>query len=87
MEADSNGLFVYNVSSTSKLIVKLVIDPDFLEEGNDKELRMIRCRLKKVLKPEHNLSKLFLCLFLQDQFNMDKSKLNWGLMSGIYPVA
>ena len=23
---------------------------------------------------------------LQDQFNMDKSKLNWGLMSGIYPA-
>ena len=23
---------------------------------------------------------------LQDQFNMDKSKLNWGLMSGIYPT-
>ena len=63
-----------------------LIDPDFLEEGHDKELRMIRRGLTKVLKPEHNLSKLFLCLFLQDQFNMNKSKLNWGLMSGIYPA-
>ena len=25
-------------------------------------------------------------VILQDQFKMDKSKLNWGLMSGIYPV-
>ena len=38
------------------------IDPDFLEEGNTKELRMIRCRLTRIFNPEHNLSNLFLCL-------------------------
>ena len=31
--------------------------------------------------------KFVLVFVLQDQFNMDKSKLNWGLMSGIYPAA
>ena len=56
--------------------MKLVIDLDFLEEGNDKELMMIRCRFTRILNPEHNLSSLFLVFILQDQFNMDKSKLN-----------
>ena len=67
--------------------MKLVINPDFLEGGNDKDLRIIRCRFTRILNPEHSLSNLFLYLFYKDQFNMDKSKLNWGLMSGIYPVA
>ena len=31
------------------------------DEGNNKELRMIRCRLTKIFNPEHNLLKLFLC--------------------------
>ena len=39
------------------------IDLDFLEGGNDKDLRMIRCRSTRILNPEHNLSNLFLCLF------------------------
>ena len=39
------------------------IDPDFLEEGNDKDLRMFRCRFTRILNPEHNLTKLFWCLF------------------------
>ena len=39
------------------------IDPDFPQEGNTKELRMIRCRFTRAFNPEHNLSKLFLCLF------------------------
>ena len=43
--------------------MKLVIDPDFLEEGNDKDFRMIRCRFTRILNPEHNLSNLFLYLF------------------------
>ena len=30
--------------------------------------------------------KYVLVFILQDEFNMDKSKLNWGLMLGIYPA-
>ena len=40
--------------------MKLVIDPDFLEEGNDKDFRMIRYRFKRILRPEHNPTNLFL---------------------------
>ena len=53
--------------------------------GNDKDLKMIRCRFRKIFNPEHNLSNI-LVFISQDQFNVDKSKLNWGLMSGIYPA-
>ena len=31
--------------------------------GNDKDLRMIRCRFTRILNPEHNLSNLILYLF------------------------
>ena len=31
--------------------------------GNDKDLKMIRCRFRKIFNPERNLSSLFLCLF------------------------
>ena len=31
--------------------------------GNDKDLKMIRCRFRKIFNLEHNLSSLFLCLF------------------------
>ena len=48
---------------SAKWLWSWLIDPDFLEEGNTKELRMIRCRLTRVLNPKHNPSKLFLCLF------------------------
>ena len=61
------------------------IDPDCLEKGNDKDLKMIRCRFTWIFNPEYNLSKLFLCLFTRSVYQ-DKSKLNWGLMSGIYPA-
>ena len=37
-------------------------DPDFLEGGNDKDLRMIRCWRTRIFNPEHNMSNLFLCL-------------------------
>ena len=68
--------------------MKLVINPDFLEGGNDKVLRRIWCRFTRILNPEHNLSNLFLCLFLQHKFTMDKSKLNlganvWGMPHGV----
>ena len=33
------------------------------QEGNDKDLKMIRCRFTRIFNPEHNLSKLFWCLF------------------------
>jgi len=33
------------------------------QEGNDKDLKMIRCRLTRIFNLEHNLSKLFWCLF------------------------
>ena len=56
------------------------------QEGNDKDLKMIRCRFTRIFNPEYNLSKVVLVFVLQDQFNMDKSKLNWGLMSGVYPA-
>ena len=39
------------------------IDPDFLEGGNDKDLRIIKCRLTRISNPEHNLSNLFLSYF------------------------
>ena len=62
--------------------MKLVINPDFLE-GGDKDLRMIKCRLTSIFKTEAQPDKF---VFVADQFNMDESKLNWGLMSGIYPA-
>ena len=65
--------------------MKLVINPDFLEGGNDKDLRTIRCRFTRILNPEHNLSNVFLCLFLQHKFTMDKSKLNLGANVGDMP--
>ena len=80
MKADSNGFFIYKISSASKLIMKMVIN---LEGRNDKDLRMIKCRSTRIFKPEHNPDKFVL---VADQFNMDESKLNWGLMSGIYPA-
>ena len=59
---------------------------DTYQEVNDKYLRMIRFRLRRTFKHEAQLVKFVLVFILQDQFNMDKSKLNWGLMSGIYPA-
>ena len=56
------------------------------QEGNDNELKMIRCRLTRIFKPGAQPVKVVLVFILQDQFNMDKSKLNSGLMLGIYPV-
>ena len=46
---------------------------------------MIRYRFTKILNLEHNLSNLFLCLFLQHEFTMDKSKLNLGANVGDIP--
>ena len=62
------------------------IELDFPEGGDDKDLRMIKCRLTRIFNPECSLS-ICSCVYVADQFNMDKSKLNWGLMSRIYPAA
>ena len=60
--------------------MKMVIN---LEGRNDKDLRMIKCRSTRIFKPENNPDKFVL---VADQFNMDESKLNWGLMPVIYPA-
>ena len=57
----------------------------FLEEVNDKDLRVFRCRFTRILNPEHNLSNLFLCLFCSIKFTMNKSKLNLGANVGDIP--
>ena len=54
------------------------------QEGNDKDLKMIRCRLTRIFNPEYNLS-VCSCLYVADQFNMDKSKLNLGANVGDIP--
>ena len=56
------------------------------QERNDKDLKMIRCWPTRILNPEHNLSNLFLCLFYRISLTWINPKLNWGLMSGIYPA-
>ena len=38
---------------------------------------MIKCRLTRIFNPEYNLS-ICSCVYVADQFNMDKSKLNLG---------
>ena len=67
LEAESNELFFTiffcEKPMSANWLWSWPIDPDFLEEGNDKDLRMIRCRLTKIFNPEYNLSSLFLCLF------------------------
>ena len=54
------------------------------QEGNDKDLKMIRCRLTRIFNPEYNLS-VCSCVYVADQFNMDKSKLNLGANVGDIP--
>jgi hypothetical protein len=54
-----------------------------MEETNDKDEQM---PAQKNLLPGAQPVKFVLLFILQDKFNMDKSKLNWGLMSGIYPT-
>ena len=54
------------------------------QEGNDKDLKMIRCRLTRIFNWEYNLS-VCSCVYIADQFNMDKSKLNLGANVGDIP--
>ena len=54
------------------------------QEGNDKDLKMIRCRLTRIFNREYNLS-VCSCVYIADQFNMDKSKLNLGANVGDIP--
>ena len=57
-----------------------------IKKEDDKDLRMIRCRLTRIFNPKHNLSNLFLCLFYRSSLTWINPKLNRGLMSGIYPA-
>ena len=45
---------------------------------------MIKCRLTRIFNPECNLS-ICSCVYVADQFNMDKSKLNLGANVGDIP--
>ena len=54
------------------------------QEGNDKDLKMIRCRLTRIFNWEYTLS-VCSCVYIADQFNMDKSKLNLGANVGDIP--
>ena len=56
-------IFFYEKPMSANWLWGWPIDPNFLEEGNDKDLRMFRCPFLRIIKPEHNLSNLFLCLF------------------------
>ena len=57
---------------------------DTYQGRNVKDLRMIRCRLTRIFNPECNLS-ICSCVYVADQFNMDKSKLNLGANVGDIP--
>ena len=67
LEADSSGLFftifLCEKPMSTNWVWSWLVNPDFLDGGNDKDLRIIRCRFTRILNPEHNLSNLLLCLF------------------------